>query len=307
MDMDMDSERERRPILQGEYKLVKLLECYDYSNLFLAVSLHSLDRKFAIKEVRIDGSPGSETHRQIMKYFRQVAAPYVEVQHPGLTTLRDYFYENGSEYVVFDYIQGYRLGEVMALRHRPFLEAQAVDVAVKIGVILDWMHNRRPPLYFADLNPANVLLTPRGDVVLTDFGLGRLLAPHAPDEPRLGTRGYAPPEQCGSEAVVTRTNDIYTLGVLMHQMVTGHDPTIRPGELAPCRGANHSISEDLEAIVKKATHPDPAQRYLDVVEMLVHLKALAPKKLGTPENRTGFLERLCKVLARPFTDPDELQ
>ena len=62
---------------------------------------------------------------------RQEALPI-----PGLTTLRDYFYENGSEYVVFDYIQGYRLGEVMALRHRPFLEAQAVDVAVKIGVIL---------------------------------------------------------------------------------------------------------------------------------------------------------------------------
>ncbi len=305
MEMDMDSERERKPILQGEYKLIKLLECYDYSNLYLAVSLHSLDRKFAIKEVRIDAGQGSETHRQVMEYFRQVAAPYVEVQHPGLTTLRDYFFENGSEYVVFDYIQGYRLGEVMALRHRPFLEGQAVDVAVKIGVILDWMHNRRPPLYFADLNPANVLLTARGDVVLTDFGLGRLLAPHHPEEPRLGTRGYAPPEQCGSEAVITRTNDIYTLGVLMHQMVTGCDPTLKPGELPPCRQINPAISEDFAAIVQKATHLDPAQRYLDVVEMLVHLKSLAPKRLGVPKEQGGFLERVCKVLARPFTDTEE--
>jgi len=305
--MDLDSERERKPILQGEYKLVKLLECYDYSNLYLAVSLHSLDRKFAIKEVRIDDGQGSETHRQVMDYFRQVAAPYVEVQHPGLTTLRDYFYENGSEYVVFDFIQGYRLGEVMALRRRPFLEGQAVDVAVKIGVILDWMHNRRPPLYFADLNPANVLLTARGDVVLTDFGLGRLLAPHRPEEPRLGTRGYAPPEQCGSEAVITRTNDIYTLGVLMHQMVTGWDPTLRPGELPACRQMNPAISEDFAAIVQKATAPDSAQRYLDVVEMLVHLKSLAPKRLGLPQEKAGFLERLCKTLARPFTDAEEIE
>lgn len=298
-------EPERKPILQGEYKLVKILECYDYSNLYLAVSLHSSERKYAIKEVRVEGGQGSDAHREIMDYFRTVAAPYVEVQHPGLTTLKDYFFENGAEYVVFDYVPGHRLGEVMSMRNRPFLESQAIDVAVKTAVILDWMHNHRPPLYFADLNPNNVLLTQRGDVILTDFGLGRLLAPRSPEEPRLGTRGYAPPEQCGPEAVIGRSNDVYALGVLMHQMVTGHDPMVQPGVLAPCAQVNPAISEDFANIVRVATDVDPAQRYLEMKDMLAHLKALSPRRLRPLKEEGGFLERLCRTLARPFTDPDD--
>ena len=299
----MDPVPVRKPILQGEYKLLKELECFEDSTLFLACSLHNSERRYAVKEVPVEGGQSSDAHREVMDYFRQVATPYVEVQHAGLTTLKDYFFENEAEYVVFDYVPGHRLAEVMALRARPFLECQAVDVILKMATILDWMHSHRPPLYFADLNPNNVLMTPRGEVILTDFGLGRLLAPRKPGEPRLGTLGYAPPEQFGHAAVISRTNDVYALGVLMHQMVTGVDPTIRPGVFAPVRELNPFVSEDYAEVVAMATQADPTQRFAEAMEISARLKGLAPRRASLrAEPKGNLLDRLRKVLTRPFTD-----
>lgn len=290
----------RKPILQGEYKLLKVLERFDYSTLYLAASLHNPDRKFVVKQVRLEGFQGVEDRRETMEYFRSIATPYHELLHPGLTTLKDYFYENESEYIVFEHVPGHRLAEVMAMRNRPFTEPQAVDLALKIAAILDWMHNHNPPLYFADLNPNNVIVMQRGVVRLTDFGLGKVLAPRGPDEPRLGTRGYAPPEQCGSDAIIGRTSDIYALGALMHQLVTGHDPTAQPGIFAPLADAAPSVSEDFASIVSVATHPDPEKRYLDIRDMVADLKALAPEKRGAAEAKGSFLQRLLEAVKKPF-------
>lgn len=290
----------RRPILQGEYKLVKVLERFDYSTLYLAVSIHNPDRKFTIKQVRLEGFESLEERNETMKYFREVASPYVELMHPGLTTLKDFFYENEAEYIVFEHVPGHRLSEVMAMRNRPFTETQAVDVAMKICEVMDWLHTQPTPLYFADLNPANVLVMQRGKIKLTDFGLGKVLAPRAPEEPRLGTRGYAPPEQCGPDAVISRTNDIYALGALMHHMVTGQDPTKQPGVFAPICDVNPAISEDFAAIVATATHPDPSRRYVDVKDLVADLKALAPERRSASQGSAGFFQRLREMLRRPF-------
>ncbi|HXE71620.1 MAG TPA: serine/threonine-protein kinase, partial [Candidatus Nitrosotenuis sp.] len=292
-------ETHRRPILQGDYKLVRILERLDYSTVFLAVSLHNPARRFAIKRVQVEFESELEM-KETLKAFRAQALRYAELDHPGLALLHDFFYENGCEYIVWEYVPGHRLSEVMEMRNRPFTEAQALDIAIRLAESLAWLHSLKPPVYFADLNPHNVILMPRGKVKMTDYGLGKLLARRDKRQPRLGTLGYAPPEQHGKEARIGRTNDIYALGVLMHHLVTGRDPGTSPGVFPPIHDLNPAISEDFQIIVSNATHPDPNQRYHDMKYMLADLQAICPARRAARQRQASFLKRLGQVLVRPF-------
>ena len=102
--------------------------------------------------------------------------------------------------------------------------------------MLTYLHGRNPPVIFRDLKPANIMLTPQGQIKLVDFGIARLFSPgKAGDTLVIGTPGYAPPEQYGKGQTDVRS-DIYSLGVVLHTLLTRHDPAldaVRPAAGAP--------------------------------------------------------------------------
>jgi serine/threonine-protein kinase len=127
--------------------------------------------------------------------------------------------------------------------------------------VLEYLHGRSPPVVFRDLKPGNVMLTPTSEVKLIDFGIARFFKPgQARDTVNLGTPGYAAPEQYGSLSQTDPRSDIYGLGALLHQMVTGHDPTTTPFNLPPPRQLNPRISPRIEATIQQALQAEPSQR-----------------------------------------------
>jgi serine/threonine protein kinase len=120
---------------------------------------------------------------------------------------------------------------------------------------LDYLHSQQPPIVFRDLKPANIMRTPTGQLYLIDFGTARYFKPgQAKDTVALGSLGYAAPEQYGTAQTTPRA-DIYSLGAVLHQLLTTRDPSDAPFCFIPLRPQNHS---------------DPASLTTSMVDVLVN-------------------------------------
>jgi hypothetical protein len=116
------------------------------------------------------------------------------------------------------------------------------------------------------------MVTPEGELKLIDFGIARLFSPgKSRDTAQFGTPGYAPPEQYGGQT--EPRSDIYSLGVVTHQMLTGHNPCASPFALPPARAVNSSLSPELEAAVIRATAHDPADRFANIDDFCKALRS----------------------------------
>ncbi len=163
--------------------------------------------------------------------------------------------------------------------------------------MLSYLHSQSPPIIYRDLKPSNVMVMaaePRPEqrtknkeqsigepeatdsqLVLIDFGIARFYRPgQAGDTAIYGTTGYAPPEQYGRGQTDART-DIYALGVLLHQLLTGHDPTSTPFALPPPRTLNPAIPPQVADAITRATAADREARFADIAAFRAALRAPA--------------------------------
>jgi len=120
------------------------------------------------------------------------------------------------------------------------LLSEALDIGMQLCLVLDYLHSQQPPIVFRDLKPANIMRTPPGQLYLIDFGIARYFKPgQAKDTVALGSFGYAAPEQYG-KAQSTPRADIYSLGAVLHQLLTARDPSEAPFRFQPLRPKSHS-------------------------------------------------------------------
>lgn len=286
-----------KPILQGEYKLLRVLQKLPYSTYYLGTSLHNPGKRWAIKEVFLDFD-GPEERLEAFRQFERIARKYVKLEHENLVPLADCFYENNFEYIIFEFVPGHRLQEILDLRKKPFTAFQTMDLALKIAGVLEFLHERG--IIFHDLNPSNVIITPEGNMRLTDYGLGKILAKRDKNQPQWGTIGYGPPEQMGNDAVINETCDVYALGVIMHQMLTFWDPTLSKGVIPPVRKLNPEVSEDLETLIVNATYHDVNLRYPNIVELLKDLRKMMKIEPEVEKSGETWLHKLAKEFSKPF-------
>ena len=221
-------EEQHRPVLQGEYKLVSVLETVEDSTVYRSQSVSHSERVFAIREFKLEGFEAPEKRAMVSSYFQPIAQSYMDFSDPCLTSLRDFFIENGYIYFVFDFVPGCRLSNYLRMRHRPLPEVLALDISYKIARAMELLHSRDPIKFFADVSISNVILASNGYIMLTDYGLGKLLAPRPIDAPRMGTPGYAAPEQFSADRQSDARTDIYSLGMTMHHLATGKSPSEPP-------------------------------------------------------------------------------
>lgn len=287
-----------RPILQGEYKLLKVIQKLSYSTYYLATSVHGPGRRWAIKEIFLDFDK-PEDRLEAFRHFERIARKYVKLDHSLLVPLSNFFYEKNFEYIVFEFIPGHRLQEILGLRKKPFTEYQVMDLAYQIGNALDFLHVR--DIIFHDLNPSNIIITPDGSLKLTDYGLGKILARNEPNQPKWGTIGYGPPEQIGEDGLLTKSCDIYALGVVMHQMLTFWEPSVSKGVIPPVRKLNPEVSEDMEMLIINATYHDPALRYPTIHAFMKDLRKILKMKPTIEEEKETWLQKLARDISRPFT------
>jgi len=219
-------------LLRQRYHLLKQIGEGGFGAVYQAEDTQLGNRLVAIKEMQPSGLNTQEL-QEATEAFRQEALLLAGLAHPSLPRIYDHFSEDGHWYLVMEFIDGTTLEQYLAVRGGRLPVAEALDLSIQLCRVLEYLHTRQPPIVFRDLKPSNVMLTADGAIYLIDFGIARLFKPgQQKDTIAFGSPGYAAPEQYGKTQTTPRS-DVYSLGVLLHQALTGHDPTENPFRFAP--------------------------------------------------------------------------
>ncbi len=260
-------------VLENRYQILRPIGKGGNSIVYEAVQLRT-GRRLAVKEMT--ASAQGEASREMLKLQRQL-------RHPGLPMILDVLEGEEGPLIVMEYMEGTALKQEIARREtekRNFSLQEVLKIGRDLCRILEYLHTRPVPLLYLDLKPANILLKPSGEAQLVDLGslcpIGTRESDHAGFT---GTLGYAAPEQYRRDAGAGPETDLYSLGVILHQILTGIDPVQNPfsfqkiTEAAPERfalykGEERKVILGLEKIVKRCTSFRKEERYSDAGELL---------------------------------------
>jgi eukaryotic-like serine/threonine-protein kinase len=299
----------------GHYRILTLLGKGGMGEVYLGEDTR-LGRKIAIKLLPARFTTDAGRVRRFSREARAASA----LNHPNIITIYEIgeaATENGSaHYIVTEYVEGETLRQRMVnAPHNRMRVAEAVDVAAQVAAALTAAHEAG--IAHRDIKPENVMIRRDGFVKVLDFGLAKLIEPSAPGEDTqaptasgasteagivIGTPRYMSPEQARGEKVDIRT-DIFSLGVMMYEMVAGRAPfegeTVSEIIAAILRDEPPKLAEappELERIVQRALRKDRAERYqrakdsLDdlnqLKERLLVEKLAVPSSGGSSRNRT---------------------
>lgn len=256
-------------VWSGRYQVEHMLGAGGFSQVFLAHDLRIPGRKVAIK--RMDVTQLAPAHRQwAAEQFRREAELLALLNHPSIVAVSDFFSEEEHHFLVMDYIEGRTLAVELHRLQRLSIE-QASTYFVQLTNVLDYLHTwvdprtlRQTPIVFRDLKPANVMVTPSGRVQLIDFGIARFFQTgKLTDTHIVGTPGYASPEQYGQGQTDARS-DIYSLGVITYQMLTGYNPVPTPFNLPPIQQINAHVPGHMAQAITQAIELKPEARFGNV-------------------------------------------
>ncbi|WP_298820021.1 serine/threonine-protein kinase [Chloroflexus sp.] len=254
-------------VLQGRYELRRRLGAGGMGSVYLATDRRLATVQWAVKEMSDATITSPLERQQAQEAFRQEAELLARLSHPYLPRVTDHFEENGRNYLVMEFVPGENLRDYVNRVGLPRPLHEVLRWTAQICEVLAYLHAQQPPIIFRDLKPTNVMITPEGTIKLVDFGIARLFKPGKErDTQAFGTPGYSAPEQYGRGQTDPRS-DIYSLGVLMHHLLTGHDPSSTPFRLPPVHLLNPSIPPYIAAAITRATDNDPARRFASVIEL----------------------------------------
>jgi predicted Ser/Thr protein kinase len=264
----------------GDYELLEEIARGGMGVVFKARQI-SLDRIVALKMI-LAGQLAGEAEVQ---RFRQEAQTAARLQHPGIVALHEVGEHQGQHFFSMDYIEGKSLAEMV--REHPLPPQQAIRYVRLVAEAVHFAHEQG--VLHRDLKPSNVLVDLRDVPRVTDFGLAKNIQKDAgltDTGAVLGTPSYMPPEQAsGERGKVGPVSDVYSLGAVLYELVTGRPPfraataldtllQVLQDEPAPPRLLNPAISRDLETVILKCLHKDPAKRYVSAAELADDLGAL---------------------------------
>ena len=260
-------------VLDGKYEILAEVGRGGMSIVYLARDKR-LNKQWAVKEIKNDGKKSAKT---LLKGLEREANILKNVDHPVLPRIVDIINQDGTIYVVMDYIEGDTIQDRLKKEGAQPQEL-VVEWGLQLASALNYLHNMNPPVIYRDMKPSNVMIKPEGGVKLIDFGTAKEYEiENNADTTALGTRGYAAPEQFGDSNgrgiynTDART-DIYNLGATLYHIVTGKNPCEPPYEIKPIREWNPMLSSGLEKIILKCTQKNPDRRYASMTALLADLR-----------------------------------
>ncbi|MGW2252191.1 protein kinase domain-containing protein [Kitasatospora sp. NPDC001660] len=279
-------------LVAGRYELATLIGQGGMGQVWTAHD-RTLDRWVAVKLLRPDRMTEAEEFDGVRRRFVRECRVTAQVDHPGLVTVHDAAGDGDDLYLAMQYVHGADLADHLA-EHDPYPWPWAVAVAAQLCAVLAAVHAVRA--VHRDLKPRNVMVRPDGTVVVLDLGVAAVLDS---DTTRLtltgspiGSPAYMAPEQAvGGE--VGPSADLYSLGVILHELLSGTVPFAGSSALGvlhrhlhepplPLRRVRPEVPEPLEALVLWLLAKDPRDRPADAAEVY---RALAPLLPGPASNR----------------------
>jgi serine/threonine protein kinase len=274
----------------GHYKISKRIGSGGMGEVYLATDV-TAGRKAALKLLPMRFTGDAER----LKRFQQEAHAVVALNHPNILTVYEIGEDHSTHYIASELIEGETLRQRL-MRGRMQLN-EAVDVVIQVASALAAAHEAG--IVHRDINPGNIMLRPDGYVKVLDFGIAKLAEQEAPATlPKeealllvetnlgsiLGTVPYMSPEQARG-APVDKETDIWSLGVILYEMATGHQPfvgeaprevmtSIREKQPPPLTSYSKQSPAELQQIISKALRKDQSERYQSASEMLQALKNL---------------------------------
>jgi eukaryotic-like serine/threonine-protein kinase len=229
-----------------------------------------IDRMVALKTVVLRGQD-PEAEDEFRKRFLNEAQAAGRLHHPGIVTIFDVGEdpENHDPYIVLEYVAGEALNKILA-RERKLPVAKALQLAEEIATALDYAHVQG--VTHRDIKPGNILITQDSHAKIADFGIAKLNLAHFTLPGRvLGTPAYMAPEQLSGEGADGRS-DIFSLGVILYAMVTGHSPfqgdsattvcfKVANREPVPASALDLNLPRDLDAVIARAMDKNRDERY----------------------------------------------
>ena len=219
-------------LLKQRYRIIGPVGSGGMGAVYKAEDTQLGNRLVALKEMRKTGMTAQEV-QQAVETFRQEATLLARLQHPNLPSIFDHFEEQGRWYLVMSFIEGETLQDYLSRQPQGKLPVgEALHIGMQLCTVLSYLHLQQPaPIIFRDLKPANIMRTSDGHIYLIDFGIARHFKPEQTrDTAYYASMGYAPPEQYG-QAQTTPRSDLYSLGVVLHQMLSGHNPSTTPFQM----------------------------------------------------------------------------
>ncbi|PYK11350.1 MAG: hypothetical protein DME61_00905 [Verrucomicrobia bacterium] len=262
----------------GDYELLEEIGRGGQGVVFRARQ-KSLNRTVALKVIGL-GQWATKAH---LKRFRREAEAAASLDHPCIVPIYEVGERDGSCYFSMKFIEGGQLDEV--IRRTPMSIRQAAELIAKVARTVHYAHEHG--ILHRDIKPGNILLDAKGEPHLTDFGLARLLESESTITRTLevmGTPSYMAPEQASGEtSELTSATDVYGLGAVLYQLLTGHPPfaggttyeTIKlvlETEPRQPRLLNPKIDRDLSTICLKCLEKDPTRRYASALAMAEDLE-----------------------------------
>jgi serine/threonine protein kinase len=232
LDEPAPAATDARRLIHGRYRLVRQLGVGGFGAVYQAEDTTLGNRLVALKEMSPRGLSPEEA-KEATEAFQREALLLAGLAHPSLPRIYERFEEEGRWYLVMDFIEGETLEVYLDKQGGTLPVKEALGLALQLTEVLSYLHSRQPPIIFRDLKPSNIIRAPDGQVFLVDFGIARFFKPgQSKDTIAFGSPGYAAPEQYG-KAQTTPRSDIFSLGAVLHQMLTGIDPSEKPFRFAP--------------------------------------------------------------------------
>ncbi|CAN5709767.1 hypothetical protein BH20ACI4_BH20ACI4_19990 [soil metagenome] len=261
-------------VLNGRYEIVRKIGGGGMGAVYLATDRNLGGILRAVKEM-IQSYIEEEQQDKAISDFKRESMLLTSLDHTSIPTIYDYFYDEkeGRFYLVMKYISGGDL--VSRLRAAPegrINEETVVSWALQIADVLDYLHNRQPPIVYRDLKPANIMIDGNtGRTMLIDFGIARWINKEEKGVTAVGTMGYAPPELFSGK--VGPSSDIYSLGSTMFHLLTGADPQSNPLLIFDFqkhprpRQINPQLSDQIEKILMKMVEYNAEKRFASAAEV----------------------------------------
>lgn len=296
-------------VFNGRYALQRQLARGGMADVFLAHD-ELLDRPIAVKVL----FPEFASDPAFVERFRREAQAAANLNHPNIVGIYDWGQENGTYFIVMEYIEGRSLAEILR-SEGPIDPDRAVEITADVAAALSFAH--RGGLVHRDVKPGNVLVTPSGQVKVADFGIAT--AANAGDANLtktglvMGTATYFAPEQAQGKPVDPRS-DLYSLGVVLYEMLAGEPPFKGDNPVAIAyqhvqqpppglRARGVPVPEALEAITVKLLAKNPAHRYPGADDLRADLRRYRDgmHRLAQANAAAANLPGVHSVVAAPAT------
>jgi eukaryotic-like serine/threonine-protein kinase len=293
-------------LISERYRLEEKIGSGGMSSVYRAFD-PMLERWVAIKLMHRDISNDPDQ----LERFRREARAVAQLNHPHVVTVIDAGEDDGAPYIVFEYVEGETLKDrIRRLGRLPVSEA--VAYAIEIGRALESAHANR--LVHRDVKPQNVLIDGDGRAKVTDFGIARSLEAQGLTATGrvLGTTDYVSPEQAlGHE--VTGQSDIYSLGIVLYEMLTGETPFKADTQVAVAmkhvreplpdvQRRRPEISAALASVVEHATAKETQNRYQSVSQMVHDLEEVLAIEAARTGQATGEATTVLQSLSGDTAD-----